>query len=123
MALHTAGDLLNFHPHVHSMMLHGATDRAGTFHALESIDTEYLTKRFQHRLLEALRNEQARHDEERCDRIVAQVPVVHQERQPRRFGDAGQRVTVRNDDDRRGHEPRHAEIVGVAPQWRCEQRR
>ena len=58
MALHTAGDLLNFHPHVHSMMLHGATDQAGVFYPLGSIDTEYLTKRFQHRLIEALRKEQ-----------------------------------------------------------------
>ena len=58
MALHTAGDLLNFHPHVHSMMLHGATDQAGVFHPLDSINTEYLTKRFQHRILEALRKEQ-----------------------------------------------------------------
>lgn len=35
-------------------MLHGAVDGAGAFHRLESVQLEYLTRRFQSRVLEAL---------------------------------------------------------------------
>ncbi|MCB0328966.1 MAG: transposase [Bdellovibrionales bacterium] len=54
MALHTAGDLLNFHPHIHSLGLHGALDSDGNFHLLDSVDTEYLTRQFSHHVFEAL---------------------------------------------------------------------
>jgi hypothetical protein len=57
MALHTAGELLNFHPHPHALMLHGAVDGTGNFHRLASIQTEYLTRSFQRRILEALQAE------------------------------------------------------------------
>ena len=46
MALHTAGDLLNFHPHVHSLCLDGAVDESGVFHQLPAIDTEQVTAQF-----------------------------------------------------------------------------
>ena len=39
MALHSAGDLLNWHPHNHALMLHGAVDETGVFHRLELIET------------------------------------------------------------------------------------
>ena len=54
LALHTAGDLLNFHPHIHSLGLHGALDETGSFHLLESVDTEYLTRQFSDYVFEAL---------------------------------------------------------------------
>ena len=57
MALHTAGDLLNWHPHAHALMLHGALDGAGEFHRLESVQLGYLTRRFQCRVLESLHAE------------------------------------------------------------------
>lgn len=57
LALHTAGDLLNFHPHVHALMLHGALYQHERFHQLDSIQTEYLTRRFQERVLESLLEE------------------------------------------------------------------
>lgn len=46
MALHTAGDLLNFHPHVHSLCLAGGLDNNGAFKSLPAIDTESLNQRF-----------------------------------------------------------------------------
>ncbi len=46
MALHTAGDLLNFHPHVHSLCLDGAVDESGIFHQLPTIDTEQIAASF-----------------------------------------------------------------------------
>jgi hypothetical protein len=54
MSLHTAGDLLNFHPHIHSLGLHGALDPDGNFHLLNSVDTEYLTRQFANCVFEAL---------------------------------------------------------------------
>lgn len=54
MALHTAGDLLNFHPHIHSLGLHGALDPDGNFHLLNSVDTEYLSRQFSEYVFDAL---------------------------------------------------------------------
>jgi hypothetical protein len=54
MALHTAGDLLNFHPHIHSLGLHGALDTDGKFHLLDSVDTEYLTRQFAEYVFQSL---------------------------------------------------------------------
>jgi hypothetical protein len=54
MALHTAGDLLNFHPHIHSLALHGALDSDGNFHLIDSVDTEYLTRQFANHVFDAL---------------------------------------------------------------------
>lgn len=57
MALHTAGDLLNFHPHIHSLTLHGAFDGSGAFHELTAVESDYLTRSFQTRILDALMHE------------------------------------------------------------------
>jgi len=54
MALHTAGDLLNFHPHIHSLGLHGALDPNGNFHLLDSVDSDYMTRQFSEYVFEAL---------------------------------------------------------------------
>lgn len=54
MSLHTAGDLLHWHPHVHGLNLHGALDPAGNFHLLESVDTKYLTRQFSDYVFQAL---------------------------------------------------------------------
>ena len=42
MALHTAGEELKFHPHVHAIALNGAIDDNGTFAQLSSLDTTIL---------------------------------------------------------------------------------
>ena len=46
MALHTAGELLNWHPHIHALCLYGALDKEGVFHRLYSLDLNYLTRAF-----------------------------------------------------------------------------
>lgn len=53
MALHTAGELLNWHPHVHSLCLLGGIAN-DTFYKLSSVDTAYLTRCFRDNLLAAL---------------------------------------------------------------------
>jgi hypothetical protein len=58
MALHTAGDLLNFHPHIHSLGLHGALDPDGKFHLLKPIDNKYLTRQFADYVFQALLEEE-----------------------------------------------------------------
>ncbi len=57
MALHTAGDLLNFHPHIHSLGLHGALDEHEKFHLLDSLDNDFLTRTFADYVFEALLEE------------------------------------------------------------------
>lgn len=54
MALHSAGDLIQWHPHIHALTLYGGVDKQDVFHPLHSVDTEYLTERFARNLLEAL---------------------------------------------------------------------
>ena len=46
MSLHSAGDLLNWHPHIHSQVLSGTVDENGKFHPLEHIDTELIEEMF-----------------------------------------------------------------------------
>lgn len=58
MALHTAGDLLNFHPHIHALALQGGIDESGSFHPIDSVDTEYLSRVFAEHVFEALRTEE-----------------------------------------------------------------
>ena len=82
MALHTAGDLLNFHPHIHSLGLHGAIDHAGKFHLLQSVDTRYLTRQFADYVFQALLEVELI-DQDTVDSIKAweHIPL----RLPRRF--------------------------------------
>ncbi|MDC0358431.1 transposase [Oligoflexia bacterium] len=58
MALHTAGALLNSHPHIHSLSLHGAIDGNGKFHELDSVEIDYLTRCFADYVFEALLKEE-----------------------------------------------------------------
>lgn len=53
MSLHTAGDLLNFHPHVHSLVLPGVMTSSGEYQELPEIDIELLTELFQEKVLNA----------------------------------------------------------------------
>ena len=46
MALHTAGSLLNWHPHIHMIALDGALFDDGAFRQLELVDTELLQEFF-----------------------------------------------------------------------------
>lgn len=54
MGLHTAGDLLHWHPHVHALTLRGGVDPNGTFHPLDSVNTDYLTACFARNLCDSL---------------------------------------------------------------------
>ena len=53
-ALHSAGDLLHFHPHIHAMALDGTVDADGVFHQLIEIDIEKLHNCFQQNVFNAL---------------------------------------------------------------------
>ena len=46
MSLHTAGELLNWHPHLHCLILTGTVDKYGKFHCIEEIDNELLQEFF-----------------------------------------------------------------------------
>ena len=46
MSLHTAGDLLNFHPHLHALVLSGVVDNSGNYLEIINIDRELLTEFF-----------------------------------------------------------------------------
>jgi len=46
MALHTAGDLLNFHPHIHAICLHAGINSRAEFFEMPSVDNEYLQRIF-----------------------------------------------------------------------------
>jgi len=54
MALHSAGDLLHFHPHIHGLALDGTVDENGQFHKLPEVDTKKLLSLFQQKILAAL---------------------------------------------------------------------
>lgn len=56
-ALHTAGDLLNFHPHIHAMALSGSIDHQGMFHRLEMEQNTELAAVFADYLFRALLEE------------------------------------------------------------------
>ena len=45
-ALHSVGDTLNFHPHLHGTLLSGAVNQQGEFIPLENIDVSELEQRF-----------------------------------------------------------------------------
>ncbi len=46
MNLHTAGDLPNWHPHIHTLIPTGAFDSNDEFHPFELTSTNWLTSRF-----------------------------------------------------------------------------
>lgn len=54
MALHTAGETLNWHPHIHAIGLSGGIDRNGSFLPLPELDTELLTTRFRREVFDFL---------------------------------------------------------------------
>lgn len=58
MNIHTAGDLLNFHPHIHALAIYGAVDSSGNFYTLDSVNTDWLNTVFARNLFEALVKEE-----------------------------------------------------------------
>jgi hypothetical protein len=54
LALHPAGNLLQWNPHAHGMFTEGLLDREGTFRHLPDLRLEYVEALFQTSLLEAL---------------------------------------------------------------------
>jgi len=57
LALHTAGDLLTFHPHIHGLLLAGVLDPYGRF-VPAAIDKDKLQERFARNVLQALLQKQ-----------------------------------------------------------------
>ena len=55
MALQTAGDSINFNPHLHAIVSDGVFDAAGNFHRLPAFSAEAFTKLFAHKVLAAMR--------------------------------------------------------------------
>lgn len=53
-ALHTAGGLLHFHPHIHGIALDGTVDENGSFQQLTEIDLKKLHDSFQQNVFNAL---------------------------------------------------------------------
>ena len=51
MSLHTAGDLLNFHPHLHALILPGVIANSGEYLEIREVDIELLTEYFSHEVL------------------------------------------------------------------------
>lgn len=58
MALHTAGDLLNWHPHIHSIVLNGAVLDDGHFLEIQNVDSAKLEQRFSEKVFGALLGEE-----------------------------------------------------------------
>ena len=58
MALHTAGDLLHFHPHIHALVLDGVIEPNGQFHRLTQIDVALVQAEFEHQIFNALVKEE-----------------------------------------------------------------
>ena len=54
MALHTAGEELKFHPHIHAIVIDGTIDTNGNFTQLGSVDTTLLESYFQQDLFNRL---------------------------------------------------------------------
>lgn len=54
MALHTADDLLHFHPHIHALALEGVIELNGQFHRLTQIDIALIQAEFEHQIFNAL---------------------------------------------------------------------
>ena len=57
MALHTAGDLLHFHPHIHALALDGVIEPNGQFNRLTQIDVERIQAEFESQIFNALLKE------------------------------------------------------------------
>ncbi len=62
MALHTAGDLLAFHPHIHSVLLDGAILPDGTFKQVD-IDSDLLQRKFADKIFASLLAEELLDDD------------------------------------------------------------
>ncbi len=54
MALHTAGDLLHFHPHIHALALDGVIEPNGQFHRLTQCDVALSQAEFESQIFNAL---------------------------------------------------------------------
>ena len=54
MALHTAGDLLHWHPHIHMIALNGVLDSKESFSELPTVDCSELQRTFANKIFDAL---------------------------------------------------------------------
>jgi len=58
MSLHTAGDLLNFHPHIHGIFLDGVVLDDGAYKSFDALDRKRLEECFRERVFEFLKEKQ-----------------------------------------------------------------
>ncbi len=58
MALHTAGDLLHFQPHIRALVLDGVIEPNGQFHRLTQIDVALVQAEFESQTFNALVKEE-----------------------------------------------------------------
>ena len=72
-ALHTAGESLSHHPHLHALVTAGGFDHDGTFHHHRFTDTTSLTRLFADAVCDALVSAKLL-DREVADSILAQKP-------------------------------------------------
>ena len=66
MSLHTAGDLLNFHPHLHALVLSGGVDSSGNYLEIINIDRELLTEFFAEEVYKIFLNKGLLSEEDIC---------------------------------------------------------
>lgn len=57
IAVHTSGDFLNFHPHLHAIVSDGCLRADGSFQTLPNFDPADLQAAFQHEVLKMLKKE------------------------------------------------------------------
>ena len=55
-AVHTFGDYLLFHPHIHILAADGLFDKEGRFHCMPAADLGPMTELFRHRFIQVLRD-------------------------------------------------------------------
>ena len=62
--VHSAGKVLNFHPHIHGVVRAGCFDREGTFHRIPFMpDEEQLEKVFMHKVLKMMMKKDKIHED------------------------------------------------------------
>ena len=94
MSLHTAGDLLPFHPHIHAIALNGSVLDDGAFRVLPEVDTEKLEALFARKVLAALRAKDLLNDYDLVNlaswqhsgfNVYAREPIEPEEKDSRLF--------------------------------------
>jgi len=113
LAIHTAGNLLQWNPHIHGIITEGLFDRAGKFHHLPELDAKFVENLFGENLLKELLKK-----ERISPRLVASMAAWrHSQRGGRQKGPAAADPTFSTGSYARGTEnllrPHAREIIGL----------